>query len=130
MTHLTTDDFSIFINGSDYATYIDTFSVKGGGPLYEFKPVWGGRKKKCLLRYNELEVTMKMIVTTDTQNFIYNLGSDNSTLYNFTVGSEGFISTAYGNFSFNGFDEEMIADEGFQMVTINFISEGLYNNRK
>jgi len=128
MTRVTTGTMTITINSTDYSNFINSVSVSGGSPMYNYKPMWNGRKKRVVTGYNEWNVAITMLVDTTTKTFIDGLTTP-TTSYTIVIGEASTVQYQYSNMYVSEFSDAMTTDDGLQLINITFVGEGLPANK-
>ena len=128
MSFVNIDDMSILINTVEYGTYVNSINVSGGTPMYEYKPLWNGRKVRAVTGYNEWVIDMTILLDSNTKTLI-NAFTTTTTSYTISIGQSGVVYRTFSNLYISDFNDTMTSDDGLQMVKVQFIGEGLSSNR-
>ena len=127
MSHVIGETMSILINSVDYSNFIDSISVSGGNAIYNYKQMYNSTYKKVISGYTNWDIKIKMLVSTDTKEFIDNL-NDQSINYVIESGDSLSVTNTYSNLSVSDFSDSMSVGE-LQLIEITFNSVGLRENK-
>lgn len=119
---------SVVINSTDYSTFVDSVAVSGGTPIYEYVPVWNGRRKRAVTGYNEWVVTISILYDTEINDLIDEI-TDVEKEYTIVIGDNASVERTFSNMHIMSFDDSVLATDNLQMLHIQFIGEGLPSNK-
>ena len=128
MSRVSNESMSIIINSVDYSAFVDNVSVSGGTPVYEFVPVWNGRRKRVVTGYNEWNITLSFLYDTDIESLTNEL-TDVTKSYEITLGDGASVERTFSNMYVLSFDDTISSSDNLQMLKIQFVGEGIPDNK-